>query len=234
MEWKTKVTELLGCKYPILQGAYAGFGNWEFGAAVADTGAHGLITASTCPTPDKLREDIKKCKAATKGTFGVNFTLTGSLPYAEMVEVCIEEGVPVETAAYKPDALAPRLKESGIPWIHKAARVKDVMMNERKFATFVPFPTLSVDRAELEPDRGYWRGPVWMDQAYFGVKALERYGFTTEALQLADRLFSNPEGLKDSGGPIHENYNPLDGSVLNAPHFSWSAAHLLMLYRGEK
>jgi NAD(P)H-dependent flavin oxidoreductase YrpB (nitropropane dioxygenase family) len=130
MKWKTRVTGLLGCKYPILQGAYAGFGDWEFAAAVANTGAHGLITASTCPTPEKLREDIKKCKAATGGTFGVNFTLTGSLPYAEMVEVCIDEGVPVETAAYKPDALAPRLREAGIPWIHKAARVKDAVKVE--------------------------------------------------------------------------------------------------------
>jgi len=130
MKWKTRVTELLGCKYPILEGAYAGFGNWEFAAAVAETGAHGLITASTSQTPEKLREDIRKCKAATSGTFGVNFTLTGSLPYAEMLEVCIEEGVPVETSAYKPDALAPRIKEAGIPWIHKTARVKDAVHAE--------------------------------------------------------------------------------------------------------
>ncbi|MFC1901041.1 NAD(P)H-dependent flavin oxidoreductase [Chloroflexota bacterium] len=137
MKWKTRITELLGCKYPILEGAYAGFGNWEFAAAVAETGAHGLITASTCPTPEKLLEDIKKCKAATSGTFGVNFTLTGSLPYAEMLEVCIEEKVPVETAAYKPDALLPRIKESGIPWIHKAARVKDAVRVEAQGADAV-------------------------------------------------------------------------------------------------
>ena len=130
MEWTTRITELLGCQYPILEGAYAGFGNWEFAAAVANTGAHGLITASVSRTPEKLREDIKRCRDATDGTFGVNLTLIGSLPVAEMLEICIAEGVPVETAAYKPDALAPRIKEAGLPWIHKTARVKDAIHAE--------------------------------------------------------------------------------------------------------
>ena len=130
MEWKTRITELLGCKYPILQGAYAGFGNRQFAAAVAETGAHGLITASVSRTAESLREDIKKCRDTTDGTFGVNFTLSGSIPVEEMLEVCIEEGVPVETAAYKPDAVAPRIKEAGLKWIHKSARVKDAVHAE--------------------------------------------------------------------------------------------------------
>jgi nitronate monooxygenase len=45
----------------------------------------------------------------------------------EMLEVCIEEKVPVETAIYRPDSLVPRIKEAGLPWIHKAARVKDAV-----------------------------------------------------------------------------------------------------------
>jgi NAD(P)H-dependent flavin oxidoreductase YrpB (nitropropane dioxygenase family) len=127
MEWKTRITDLLGCKYPVLQGAFAGFGNWEFAASVANTGAHGMITASVSGTPEKLREDILKCREATGGTFSLNFTLSHSLPWKEMLEVCIEEGVPLETAAYKPDDLVPRIKEAGLTWIHKAARVKDAI-----------------------------------------------------------------------------------------------------------
>jgi nitronate monooxygenase len=130
LKWKTRITELLGCRYPILQGAFAGFGNWQFAAAVADTGAHGLITSSVSRTPNQLREDIKRCRDATIGSFGVNLTLTGSLPFEEMLEVCIEEKVPIETSAYKPDALAPRIKESGLKWIHKSARVKDAIHAE--------------------------------------------------------------------------------------------------------
>ncbi len=124
---KTRVTELLGCKYPILQGAMAGFGDWKFAAAVADTGAHGTITASVSRTPEKLREDVRRCRQATRGTFGVNLSFGICPRIEEMLEVCIEEKVPIETAMYKPDSLAPRIVASGLPWIHKAARIKDAI-----------------------------------------------------------------------------------------------------------
>jgi nitronate monooxygenase len=48
-----------------------------------------------------------------------------------MLEVCAEEGVSVETAVFKPDALAPRINEAGLTWIHKTARVKDALHAER-------------------------------------------------------------------------------------------------------
>ena len=92
MEWKTRVTKLLGCKYPILEGAYAGFGDWKFAAAVAEAGAHGIITASVSRTPERLREDIRRCRDATGGSFGVNLSF-GICPQIEgMLEVCIDEG----------------------------------------------------------------------------------------------------------------------------------------------
>lgn len=124
---KTRITALLDCKYPILQGAMAGLGDWRFAAAVADTGAHGTITASISRTPEKLKEDIRNCRQATRGSFGVNLSFGLCPRIEEMLEVCIEEKVPVETAMYKPDALAKRIVESGLPWIHKAARLKDAV-----------------------------------------------------------------------------------------------------------
>ncbi|MDD5312400.1 MAG: nitronate monooxygenase [Dehalococcoidia bacterium] len=127
MEWKTRITELLGCKYPILQGAVERIGNWKFAAAVAEAGAHGTITASISKTPEKLREDIRRCKDSTGGSFGVNLSIGLCPQIEEMLEVCIEEKVPVETSVYKPDALSRRIKESGLKWIHKAARVKDAV-----------------------------------------------------------------------------------------------------------
>ncbi len=130
MQWNTRITELFGCKYPILEGAYAGFGNWRFAATCADAGVHGCITASISKAPEQLREDIRKCKAATSGSFGVNLSFGICPRVDEMLEVCIEEKVAVETAVYKPDALAARIKEGGIPWIHKAARVKDALHAE--------------------------------------------------------------------------------------------------------
>jgi len=127
MEWKTKITDLLGCKYPILQGATERLGTWQFAAAIAEAGAHGTITASVSKTPEQLRDDIRRCKDATNGTFGVNLSIGICPQIEERLEVCIAEQIPVETALYKPDALASRIKQSGLKWIHKTARVRDAV-----------------------------------------------------------------------------------------------------------
>ena len=127
MEWKTKITDLLGCKYPILQGATERLGTWQFAAAIAEAGAHGTITASVSKTPEQLRDDIRRCKDATNGAFGVNLSIGICPQIDERLEACIAEQIPVETALYKPDALASRIKQSGLKWIHKAARVRDAM-----------------------------------------------------------------------------------------------------------
>lgn len=127
MEWKTRITKLLGCRYPILQGAMERWGDWRMAANVASTGAHGVITASISKTPQNLRDDIRRCREATTGTFSVNLSI-GLCPQVEdMLEVCIDEKVPVETSVFKPDALAPRIKQSGLPWVHKSARIRDAV-----------------------------------------------------------------------------------------------------------
>ena len=131
MEWKTRITELLGCKYPILEGAYHGLGTWQFAASVAQSGAFGLITASVYKTPENLRKAIHDCRGKTDGAFGVNLSIGICPRLEEMLEICIDEKVPVETAAYKPDLLAPRIKEGNVPWIHKSARVLDAVHAEK-------------------------------------------------------------------------------------------------------
>ena len=132
MEWNTKLKEVLGCEYPILQGAMAGLGRWQFAAAVANAGAHATLTASVSRTPERLREHIGKFRDATGNKpLAVNLSLTSCPHIEEMLEVCIEENVQVETATYKPDSLVPRIKESGVTWIHKGARVKDLLHAEK-------------------------------------------------------------------------------------------------------
>ncbi len=54
-----------------------------------------------------------------------------------------------------------------------------------------------------------------------------------ESKEMFKKLINNPAGLKGQAA-IYENYHPQSGVGLNAPHFSWSAAHLLMLFRDEK
>lgn len=106
MKWQTRLTELLGCEYPIMQGALSRIGNWKFAAAVSEAGAHGCITAAVSLTPEKLREDIRRYRDATGKPFEVNLTV-GMCPHIdEMLEVCLEEDVEViETAVYNADKL---------------------------------------------------------------------------------------------------------------------------------
>ena len=121
---------------------------------------------------------------------------------------------------------------TGIATKEQAKKVVSILMDTTKFATKVPFPTLVADHEKFNPLKGYWRGPVWLDQAYFGIKALERYGYNKEADLLSKKLLQNAEGLLDDA-PIRENYHPISGEGLNANHFSWSAAHYLMLLSDE-
>ncbi|MGQ1908219.1 MGH1-like glycoside hydrolase domain-containing protein [Marinifilum sp. RC60d5] len=65
------------------------------------------------------------------------------------------------------------------------------------------------------------------------MKALEQYGYNKEADALSQKLIQNAEGLLGDA-PIRENYHPTSGKGLNANHFSWSAAHYLVLLSDEK
>jgi putative isomerase len=115
----------------------------------------------------------------------------------------------------------------------QAEAVKNKMMNPEKFYTKVPFQTMSADHEKFDPLKGYWRGPNWLDQAYFGVKGLHNYAFHEEADKAAMQILEGAEGLLGKGKSIRENYHPLTGEGLHAKNFSWSAAHVIMLLMNE-
>lgn len=110
----------------------------------------------------------------------------------------------------------------------QAGKVMKIIADTNKFSTYIPFPTLAADHPKFLPG-GYWRGPIWLDQVYFGISGIRKYGYHEEADRYTDQVFTRLKGLSGKA-PIHENYDTHDGSVLKAPHFSWSAAHLLMMY----
>lgn len=111
----------------------------------------------------------------------------------------------------------------------QAEAVKNKMMNPSKFYTKIPFQTMSADHPKFDPLKGYWRGPNWLDQSYFGVKGLRNYGFDKEADQATVQILEGAEGLLEKGKAIRENYHPITGQGLHAQNFSWSAAHIIML-----
>ncbi|KAB1157373.1 trehalase [Tenacibaculum aiptasiae] len=115
----------------------------------------------------------------------------------------------------------------------QAKAVKNKMMNTTKFYTKVPFQTMSADHPKFDPLKGYWRGPNWLDQSYFGVKSLRNYGFHSEADKATIQILKGAKGLLEDGKSIRENYHPLTGKGLHAKNFSWSAAHIIMLLQKD-
>lgn len=96
MEWNTRVTELLGIKYPIVQGGLAYLAYAELAAAVSEAGGLGQITAMSLSSPEALRKEIRDVKEKTTKPFGVNFAIgQHGRPYEHLLEVAMEEKVEV-------------------------------------------------------------------------------------------------------------------------------------------
>lgn len=135
-------------------------------------------------------------------------------------------GKPIVERGKGPEGWSPLF--NGAATQQHADAVVKVMLDPKEFNTFVPLGTAALSNPAFGPDI-YWRGRVWVDQFWFGLKGMARYGYRDEALTLADAFFKHAKGLTGDG-PIQENYNPLTGAQQGAPNFSWSAAHLYMLY----
>lgn len=108
-----QITEMLGIKYPIIQGAMQDVAKAKLVAAVSNAGGLGVL-ASGQDTPEQVREEIRKVKELTDKPFAVNLMfLNKKVP--EIVDVVIEEGVKiVTTGAGTPKLYMPKLKEAGI------------------------------------------------------------------------------------------------------------------------
>ncbi|MGM0873503.1 MAG: NAD(P)H-dependent flavin oxidoreductase [Bacillota bacterium] len=96
MNWNTRVTDILGTQYPIVQGGLAYLAYSELAAAVSNAGGLGQITAMSLGTADALRDEIRKLREKTSKPFGVNFAIgQHGRGYEDLVEVAIEENIPV-------------------------------------------------------------------------------------------------------------------------------------------
>ena len=125
---KTRITELLGIRHPIIQGGmhYVGFA--ELAAAVSNAGGLGIITGLTQKTPELLAKEIARCRDMTDKPFGVNLTflpMFNEPPYPEYIDAIIAGGITaVETAGRNPVKYLPQLKAAGIKVIHKCTSVR--------------------------------------------------------------------------------------------------------------
>ena len=110
---KTRITDLLGCQYPVIQGGMAWVAEYHLAAAVSEAGGIGLIGAASAP-PEVVREQIRKTKELTDKPFGVNVMLLN--PNApEVAKVVVEEGVKiVTTGAGNPGKFMEMWKQAGV------------------------------------------------------------------------------------------------------------------------
>lgn len=133
---KTRVTELLGTEYPVIQGGMAWVAEYHLAAAVSNAGGLGLIGAASAPA-EVVREQIREAKKLTDKPFGVNVMLLN--PNApEVAQVIIEEGVKVvTTGAGSPAKFMEAWKKAGITVIPVVASVAMAKMMERSGADAV-------------------------------------------------------------------------------------------------
>lgn len=125
----TRLTALLGIRYPIIQGAMQWLARAPLAAAVSNAGGLGVINARTFADAGGLRTEIAALRRLTERPFAVNLSLLPELagpdPAEAWVEACVAEKVPVvETAGRSPAAFLARLKDAGIVVLHKVPAVR--------------------------------------------------------------------------------------------------------------
>ena len=132
---KTRVTELLGTRYPIIQGGMMWVGRAELAAAVSNAGGLGILTALTQPSPEDLAKEIVRCREMTDQPFGVNLTILPSAkppPYEAYLDAALDNGVKVlETAGNNPKEFIVKAKARGVKIIHKCTAVRHALSAER-------------------------------------------------------------------------------------------------------
>ena len=132
---KTRITELLGTRYPIIQGGMQWVGRADLASAVSNAGGLGILTALTQPSPEALRAEIARCREMTDKPFGVNLTIlpsTAPPPYEDYLDAALESGVRIiETAGRSPKEFIAKAKGAGAKIVHKCTAVRHALSAER-------------------------------------------------------------------------------------------------------
>ena len=139
---KTKLTEMLGIKYPLIQGSMQYMSLAELASEVSNAGGLGLVPSMAFPNVDALRAEVRKMKSLTDKPFGFNISLVPEVVIPQMIfdyiNVLIEEEVPViETSGQRPGNFIKPIKEAGIPIIHKVTSIKHALAAQADGADIV-------------------------------------------------------------------------------------------------
>lgn len=124
-----RITSLFGIKYPVIQGGMVWCSGWRLASAVSNAGGLGLLGAGSMH-PETLREHIRKCRAATHHSFGVNIPLMYP-QIEEIMQIVVDEGVRIVfTSAGNPTTWTTWLKQHGITVVHVVSSSRFAMKAE--------------------------------------------------------------------------------------------------------
>jgi putative enoyl-[acyl-carrier-protein] reductase II len=127
--FETRLTQLLGIKYPIIQGGLQWLATAQLASAVSEAGGLGIISSLTFPDQNRLRKEIRQIREMTEKPFGVNLSMLPELTKddrtEEILQIIVEEEVPVvETSGRSPEPFIQKLKRAGIKLIHKVPSLR--------------------------------------------------------------------------------------------------------------
>jgi len=125
-----EISELLGCRYPIIQGAMGVISNPELVAAVSEAGGFGLLATAFMKDEEFLRARIQAVRKLTDKPFGANLAAINPMNMA-FAQIIAEMGLPAVTvSAGQPGDLAGYFKNKGIKILQVVANVENALRAE--------------------------------------------------------------------------------------------------------
>lgn len=145
MIWNTKITRMTGIKYPLIMGAFGGWGKAKFASTFSNAGGLGIIAALNFPELEIFKENIQLMKNLTDRPFGINLSLphhrlkdSGETKkikdrYLNYVEIALNNDCNIfTTSGYKASFIGKRVHEAGGLWFHKCVLVKYAISAEQE------------------------------------------------------------------------------------------------------
>ena len=212
--FKTRITECLGIEYPILLGPMLWISKAELVAAVSNAGGLGILVGLCSPTPEELREEIKRIRGMTDKPFAVNITLLPTarpIDYEAYFSAAVAEGVNiVETSGRSPEPYMKLLKDAKVTVLHRAARIRDIKTAERVGVDAVSILGFeAAGHPGMEDVSSFVRIPIAVDAVEIPVIAAGGIG---DARGLVAALALGAEGvligtrfMASRESPVHKN-----------------------------
>ncbi len=223
---KTRLTELLGIKYPIIQGGMQWIATAEFAAAVSNAGGLGIINATRFQTKEDLVEEIKRTKSYTDKPFAVNISM---LPHKERNDItdtyfnAVFEAKPecVETSGRNPGEYIKMCHDHGIKVIHKVPAVRYAKTVEREGVDAVSIVGFEcAGHPGMDDVSTFALIPQAADSLSIPFAAgggiADSRGFTAALALGADGVVIGTRFVATSECPIHENFKQ---RILDASEF---------------